>query len=137
MHAALLFSATLHVAALGLLAAWALKRWTGMRRPKEMSLHEHVTAAGALGLCVALAVTVLMWLARPFGAALATGLAGGVVAALAFLLALGAWPAEPLSFGEGPSVASRRAAAVGIGLCVMTELVAFCLLVAAAGVGRA
>lgn len=132
MHAVLLFSAAVHLATLGLVAAAALRRWTDVRRPTEMTLHEHITAAGALGIAATLAITVLMWLARPFAAALATGLAGGVITAVAFLLALGAWPAPARAFAQPPSAATRRAAMVGVGLCVATELVAFCLLSAAA-----
>ena len=132
MHAVLLFSATVHLAALGLVAAAALRGRLDARRPKEMTLNETITAGGALGVLVAVVITVMMWLARPFGAALATGLAGGAVTALVFLLALGAWPAPPPSFGEPPSVVSRRVAMVGVGLCILTELVAFCFLSAAA-----
>ena len=132
MHAVLLFSAAVHLAALGLVAAFALRRWTDARRPKEMTLDETITAAGTLGVLVTIAVALLMWFARPFGAALATGLGGGAVTALAFLLALGAWPAPAPSFGEPPSPAARRVAMVGIGLCIATELVAFCFLSAAA-----
>ena len=137
MHAVLLFSATVHLAALGLIAAATMRRWMDARRPKELTLDENITAGGALGLLVAIAITVLMWLARPFGAAVATGLAGGAITTVAFLLALGAWPAPAPSFGGRPSVAARRVAMVGIGLLVVTELVAFCFLSAAATAGHA
>lgn len=133
MRAVLLFSALIHIAALGLLVAYALRSWLEARRPKEPSFVESVMAAGALGVVVMVATTVLMWLGRGFGSAILTGVIAGALAAVAFLLALGAWPRSQASFAGPPSRVSRVTAMAFVGVIVVTELVAFCFLAAAAG----
>ena len=133
MRAVLLFSALIHITALGLLVAHALRTWLDNRRPKEPSFSEYVMASAALGGLVLVATTILMWLARGFGTALLTGLVAGALAAVAFLLALGAWPRSQPSFGGPPSRISRITATTFVGVFVVTELIAFCFLAAAAG----
>ena len=133
MHAVLLFSALLHIAAIGLLAAMALRAWLDARRPKEPSFPEYVGVAGALGLAVMVVSTVLMWMGRPFGPALMTGFVAGVITAAAFLLALGALP-ERAAHGGPPSLAARLSVAAFVGALVFSELVAFSFLASAASV---
>ena len=89
MRAVLLFSALLHIVAVGALAAFALRSWLNANRTKEPSTGEFVSAATVLGLLVAVAGTIIAWMGRPFGPALTTGLVAGLLAALAFMLGLG------------------------------------------------
>lgn len=131
MHAVLLFSALLHIAAVGLLAAMALRAWLDSRRPKEPSFPEYVGVAAALGVAVMVVATVLMWLARPFGPALMSGLVAGVIAGAAFLLALGALPTRA-AHGGPPTLAARLTVLVFVGALVLTEVIAFSFLASAA-----
>ncbi len=131
MHAILLFSATLHVAAIGLLAAFLL-RSRDERRGDEPSFPQVILSAGGLGAAVFVAATVVAWLGRGFGSALVVGLVAGLLAALAFVLALGAWPARPAD-GQPSSQASDIVRRVVIGLFAALEVVAFCFLAAAVG----
>ncbi len=133
MHAVLLFSATLHIAAVGLVAAIALRTWLDVRRPKEPSLPETAMVAAALGLVTCAIATVLVWMGRGFGHALLTGMVAGLLAALAFILALGALPQARPSHGGPPSYAARMTAAAFVGVLILTELVAFSFLVTGAG----
>ena len=131
MRAVLLFSAVLHIAAIGALAAFALRSWLSANRPREQTVPELAGTAATLGLAVLLAGLLLTWLARPFGIALTTGLAAGLLAALAFLLTMGTLPhARP---GETPHLYVRVAGAGLVGALLLTEVVAFCLLIGAAG----
>jgi hypothetical protein len=135
MRAVLLFSAALHISALGLVVAYALRHWIETRRPKEPSLNENVTAAFTLGGVITVATTLLMWFARDFGAALLAGLAAGALAGVAFLLYLGASPGErPAHGGEGLFPMERRMTTIAlVGVLALSELAAFCFLISAAG----
>lgn len=133
MRAVLLFSAVLHIAAIGALAAFALRSWLNANRPKEPTVPEFAAAAATLGLFVALAGLLFSWLGRPFGPALTTGLAGGLLAALTFILTLGTLPHARPGFAEPPHLYVRVAGAGLIAALVLTEVVVFCLLIAAAG----
>ena len=149
MRAVLLFSAVLHVAAIGVLAAFALRAWLNVNRPKEPTTPEYVAAAGALAAVVMVIGTILSWLGRGFGPSLTTGLAAGLLAGLSFMLTLGTlstahaepghggpdqheqghseWAGEPMGFYV-------RMSKLGlIGALVVTEVAAFCLLIASAG----
>ena len=159
MRAVLLFSAVLHVAAIGALAAFALRAWLNVNRPNEPTTPEYVAAAGALAAIVTVIGTILSWMGRGFGPSLTTGLAAGLLAGLAFMLTLGTlspghvepahdeswrgeqgqgehgygeqgyseWAGEPMGFYV-------RMSKLGlIGALVVTEVAAFCLLMASAG----
>ena len=130
MRAVLLFSALLHIVAIGALAAFALRSWLNQNRREEPTTPEFVAAAAALGLAVAVVGTVLSWMGRPFGPAVTTGLAAGLLSALAFMLTLGVMPhARP----DGPPSFYVRMSALGLVVAVvLTEVVAFCFLVATA-----
>ncbi len=129
MRAVLLFSAVLHLAAIGALAAIALRSWLNANRPKEPTVPDYVGAAAALGLSMTLACTLLSWLGRAFGPSLTTGLAAGLITALAFMLTLGTL--RPSS-AEPPSAYVRLSALGLVGALVLTEAVAFCFLIASA-----
>ena len=131
MHAVLLFSAAVHVAAIGVLVAYALRHWVETKRPMEPKFPEVAMAAGAVGLSVAVVATILLWIARGFGHALLTGLVAGMLAAVAFLLALGAWPERP-KHGGAPTRTSRITAGVFVGVFLLVQVVAFCFLASAA-----
>jgi hypothetical protein len=129
MRAVLLFSAVLHLAAIGALAAIALRSWLSANRPKEPTVPEYVAAAATLGLSVTLVCTLLSWLGRDFGPSFTTGLAAGLIAALTFMLTLGTL--RPAT-AEPPSTYARLSAIGLVGALVLTEVVAFCFLIASA-----
>ena len=130
MKAVMLFSAAVHIVALGLLAAFALRRWMEARRPIEPSFQEFVGLAGLFGLGMAALATILAWPGRGFGAALVGGLVAGGLGALAFLLCLGAWPQAPLHGGP-PTRIARITGRVFLGTFLALELIAFLFLSAA------
>ena len=130
MRAVLLFSALLHIVAIGALAAFALLGWVNRNRPKEPTTLEFVSVAAALGVLVAVVGTIIAWMGRPFGPALTTGLAAGLLAALAFMLTLGVMPH---SRNPGPASLYVRVSALSlVAALALTEVVAFCFLVATA-----
>ena len=135
MHAVLLFSAALHIAALGLFVAFAMRNWLETRRPKEPSFEENIMAAFTLGGGIAAATTLMMWFGRSFGAALLVGVVAGAIAGLSFLLYLGASPGDrPAHGGEGLFGFERRMTTLAlVGVLALSELVAFCFLIGAAG----
>ena len=131
MRAVLLFSALLHIVAVGALAAFALRSWLNANRTKEPSTGEFVSAATVLGLLVAVAGTIIAWMGRPFGPALTTGLVAGLLAALAFMLGLGTMSHR----GPGAAVPGQYARMSAFGLAaalILTEVIAFCFLVVTA-----
>ena len=132
MHAILLFSATLHIAAIGLLAAFVLRYRQESQHADDPSLPQLTIAAATLAAAVFVVTMLLMTIARGFDPALITGLIAGVLAAVAFLLGLGAWPAIPAE-GQAPSRASVIVRQVFVGTFAALEVLAFCFL--AAGVG--
>ncbi len=132
MRAVLLYSAAVHIAALGLLAAFAFRTWHDARRPKEFSFPEMTMLAAALGGAMAVVATILTWPGRGFGPALLTGLVAGVLGAASFLLCLGAWPERP-THGGPMSQSGRIAGFVFVGTFLVLELVAFLFLAGAAG----
>ena len=132
MRAVLVFSALLHVAVIGGLAAFALRSWLNANRPKEPSVPEFVMAAAALAVAVALAGTIVTWTGRPFGAALTTGIAAGVLSGVAFIVTLGTLPHARPGFAEPPSQYVRLAGFGLVGVVLLTEVVAFCFLVSTA-----
>ena len=131
MRAVLLYSAAVHIAALGLLAAFAMRTWLDARRPKEFSFPEMIGIAGLLGAAMMVVATILTWPGRGFGAALLTGIIAGLLGAAAFMLCLGAWPERP-SHGGPPSRTSRITGGVFVGTFLALELVAFLFLAGAA-----
>lgn len=129
MRAVLLFSAVLHIATLGALAAWAMRAWVLDHREGEPRVPEMVLAAFGLGGVVTIAGTVVMWMGRSFGHAFTSGLSAGVLAALSFLLVLGVMPARSMVLTH-----YMRISFVGLlGALILTEVIAFCFLVATAG----
>jgi hypothetical protein len=133
MRAVLLFSAFLHIAVIGALAAFATRWLFASRRSEEPTFPEYVKTAAALGGCVFVVGTIVMWLGRGFGTAVTAGLAGGLIAALSFLLALGVLPNPWSTSTEPPSFHARVSNASLVAALVLTEVIAFCLLVATAG----
>lgn len=131
MRAVLLYSAAVHIAALGLLAAFAMRTWLDARRPKEFSFPEMTMLAALFAVAIAVVATILTWPGRGFGPALLTGLVAGVLGAAAFMLCLGAWPERP-SHGGPPTRTSRITGAVFVGTFLTLELVAFLFLASAA-----
>jgi hypothetical protein len=130
MKAVMLFSAAVHIAALGLLAAFALRRWMETRRPKEPSFQEFVALAGLFGLGMAVVATILAWPGRGFGPALVGGLLAGGLGAIAFLLCLGAMP-QAAAHGGPPNRTARITGGVFVGTFLALELLAFLFLSAA------
>ncbi len=133
MRAVLLFSAVLHIAAIGCLAAFATRWWFASRRSDEPTFPEYVKTAFTLGGLVFIVGTIVMWLGRGFGTAVTAGLGGGVIAAASFLLALGVLPNPWVTSTEPPSIHTRISNASLVAALVLTEVIAFCLLVASAG----
>ncbi len=131
MRAVLLFSAVLHLAALGFVAAYAVRGWFGSQRKAEPHFTAMAGAAAGLGAFVLAIVFVFSASTRGTGPAFTTALVAGVLAAAAFLLGLGAIP-HPRNDGTPPSRNLRISAAGFVALMVVTELVAFMLLVGAA-----
>ena len=129
MRAVLLFSALLHVLVVGVLAAFALRSWLNSNRRTDPSTVEFVSAAALLGIVVVFASTIIAWMGRPFGPALTTGLAAGLLSALAFMLALGVMPARG---SAAPSLYVRMSALGLVAVVALTEVVAFVFLVATA-----
>ena len=132
MRAVLLFSALLHIVAIGGLAAFALRSWLNVNRPKEPTTPEFVAAAAGLGLIIAVVGTIITWMGRSFGPALTTGLAAGLLSALAFMLALGVMPNARPDQAAPPSLYVRMSALSLVGALVVTEVIAFCFLVISA-----
>ena len=130
MHAVMLYSAAVHIVALGLLAAFAFRSWHEARRPKEFSFPEMATLAGALAAAILVVATLIAWPARGFGPALVTGLVAGLLGAAAFLLCLGAWPERPAQ--GSPTRTSQITARVFIGTFLFLELAAVLFLAGAA-----
>ena len=129
MRAVMLFSAVLHIATLGALAAWAMRAWVLDRREAEPRVPELVLAAFGLGGIVTIAGTIVMWMGRGFGHAFTTGLSAGVLSALCFLLVLGVMPGRGMALTQ-----YMRLSFVGLlGALLLTEVIAFCFLVATAG----
>ena len=128
MRAVLLFSAVLHLAALGFVAAYAVRAWFG--RKTEPHFNDTARYAAALGGAVLVLVFLFASLGRGAGPALTTGLVAGVLAAAAFLLGLGAIP-HPNADGSPPSRNLRLAGAGFVAMLVLTEIVAFVLLAGA------
>lgn len=132
MRAVLLFSALMHIVAVGALAAFALRGWLNVNRPREPTTPEFVGAATVLGLAVAVVGTLIAWLGRGFESALTTGLAAGLLSALAFMLALGVMPQARPDPAAPPSYYARMAALGLVAAVVLTEVIAFTFLVATA-----
>lgn len=129
MRAVLLFSAVLHIATLGALAAWAMRAWVLDRRATEARVPQLVLAAFGLGGVVTVAGTIVMWMGRGFGHAFTTGLSAGVLAGLSFLLVLGVMPGRGMALTQ-----YMRVSLAGLlGALILTEVIAFCFLVATAG----
>lgn len=133
MRAVLLFSAALHIAALGCFVAYAMNNWVSTRRPKEPTFHENISAAFVLGGIVVAVGTIMMRFFYPFGFSFRTGLVAGTVAGLSFLLYLGAAPGErPAHGGEGMFAFERRMLDMAlVAVLAGSQLVAFCFLVSA------
>ena len=130
MRAVLLFSALLHIVAIGALAAFALQSWLRQNRASEPSTLEFVSAAAALGVLIAVVGSIIAWMGRPFGPAVTTGLAAGLLSALAFMLTLGV---TPHTRNPGPASLYVRVSALSlVGALILTEVVAFCFLVVSA-----
>ena len=129
MRAVLLFSALLHVTALGFVAAYAVRAWYG--RKTEPHFNEVARYAAALGSAVFVLVFLFASLGRGAGPSFTTALLAGGGAAAAFLLGLGAMP-HPNADGTPPSRNLRLAGAGFVAMLVLTEIVAFVLLASAA-----